>query len=294
VVVLLPDNRGADISLHGGAWVVKSALDLARDHGFDVVEPTSIPLPEEATDGQTPIEREVLAHLPLARTELAVRVLLAQTAAWDRLLKQIQDRAIESERLQKILDDRSMRYLLTPPRAAIVGAANVGKSTLANQLFAQERSITADLPGTTLDWVGEIANIDGLAVMLVDTPGMRETDDAIEKTAIERSQTEVKQADLVVLVLDVSMPLEREQSVLLAQYPHAIRVLNKSDRTAAWGSQRVDGLPTIATTGQGIADLRDAIVEHFGCQEMNLNRPRVWTDRQRAFLEGIQRSATDC
>src|SRR5436309_548087 len=78
VVVLLPQQRGADISLHGGAWVVKSALTLARDHGFAVAEPTSIPLPEGATEGQTPMEREVLAHLPLARTELAVRVLLGQ------------------------------------------------------------------------------------------------------------------------------------------------------------------------------------------------------------------------
>ena len=219
-----------------------------------VVESKSIPLPDEAADGQTLIESEVLAHLPLARTELAVRVLLAQPAAWDRLLKQIEDRAIEREQLKAIVDDPSLRYLLNPPRVAIVGAANVGKSTLANQLFAQERSITADLPGTTRDWVGEIANIDGLAVLLVDTPGIRETHDAIEKTAIERSQVEVKQADLVVLVLDVSMPLEPEQAPLINALPKAIRVLNKSDRVSTWG-KAIAGIPTVGTTGEGVDEL---------------------------------------
>src|SRR5947209_2511557 len=196
VVVLLPDQRGADINLHGGTWVVKSALDLAHDHGFAVAEATSIPLPEEATDGQTQIETEVLSHLPQARTELAVRALLAQPAAWDHLLKQIHDRTIKAEELDAIVRDRSMHHLLHPPRVAIIGAPNVGKSTLANQLFAQERSITADLPGTTRDWVGEIANIDGLPVLLVDTPGLRSTQDQIELEAIERSRGQIERAEL--------------------------------------------------------------------------------------------------
>src|SRR5260370_980944 len=81
-------------------------------------------------------------------------------------------------------------------RRAVAGLPNVGKSTVANQLFAEERSITADVAGTTRDWVGEIANIDGLAVVLVDTPGIREASDPIEKVVIERSDTELRGADL--------------------------------------------------------------------------------------------------
>src|SRR5206468_1554210 len=132
-----------------------------------------LPLTDDAVDAQTQFEREMLAHLPLARTELAVRTLLAQPAAWQREKCKTM--------LSAILGDVALHHLLHPPRVAIIGSANVGKSTIANQLFGQERSITADLEGTTRDWVGEIANIDGLAVMLIDTPGIRQTSDAIER-----------------------------------------------------------------------------------------------------------------
>src|SRR5205814_10504480 len=126
----------------------------------------------------------------------ALRTLLAQPRAWKGV---IDDQNLGRHELERIASDKTLHYLLHPPRVAIVGAPNVGKSTLANQLFAQERSITADLPGTTRDWVGEIANLDGLVVQLVDTPGIRDTSDAIERQAIDRSRHQIEQADLVVL-----------------------------------------------------------------------------------------------
>src|SRR5690606_3480586 len=103
--------------------------------------------------------------------------------------------------LRRMLDDASLRNLLRLPRVAIIGTPNVGKSTLANQLFAQERSITADLPGTTRDWIGEIANIDGLAVMLVDTPGQGQPRDPVEAAAVDASIHQIDASDLIVLVL---------------------------------------------------------------------------------------------
>ena len=136
--------------------------------------------------------------------------------------------------IDAILNDRSLHWLLHPPRVAIVGAANVGKSTLANRLFAQERSITADIPGTTRDWVGEMANLDGLAVQLVDTPGIRQTEDAIEREAIQRSEPQIRRADLVILVLDASRPLAADQAPLLDRFPDSLRVINKVDATPAW------------------------------------------------------------
>ena len=126
--------------------------------------------------------------------------------------------------------DVSLDRLLGLPRVAIAGAANVGKSTLANQLFAQERSITADRAGTTRDWVGDVANVDGLAVMLLDTPGLRATGDPIERTAIARSRPQIEAADLVLLVLDAARPLEPEQRPLLDAFPDALRIANKADR----------------------------------------------------------------
>jgi tRNA modification GTPase len=189
--------------------------------------------------------------------------------------------------IEHILSDRSLWWLLHPPRVAIVGAPNAGKSTLANQLFAQERSITADLPGTTRDWVGEIANIDGLAVMLIDTPGQRETSDQIESEAIRRSAAQIETADLVLLVLDASRPLEPQQSPLLLRHPQAIRVINKIDKSATWDWSSIDGIATIATSGHGTSELRSAIQRHFGCHQLEIDRPRCWTERQRQELRRI-------
>ena len=146
-------------------------------------------------------------------------------------------------------DDRSLWFLLHPPQVAIVGAANVGKSTLANQLFAQERSITADIPGTTRDWVGEIANLDGLPVMLIDTPGIRATDDAIEQQAIATSGAIITASELIVLVLDASRPLVGEQRALIERWPDAVRVINQVDRAHQWDVSSISSINTIATQG---------------------------------------------
>jgi small GTP-binding protein len=253
VVVLDDDGRSADINLHGGPWVVESVLNLLRREGFEVIASTGDVMPEDAVDADDPLWRDVLAHLPLARTEQALRVLLAQPAAW-------------ASGARSSADDERLWWLLHPPRVAIVGLPNVGKSTLANQLFAQERSITADLPGTTRDWVGEMANIDGLAVVLVDTPGMREASDPIERTAIQRSGAEVQRADLVVLVLDASQPVEAEAQRLIDAYPNAIRVWNKADLAAG---APLEGLSIIATRGVGIDALRSEIRKRFGLEMLD-------------------------
>jgi tRNA modification GTPase len=284
VVVLAPNEGSADVNLHGGPWVVRSVLELARREGFEVRERPDLPLPPEAVDGRTELEQEVLAHLPMARTELALRGLLVQEQAWELFLKSPQ--AEQRAEAQAMLLDCGLWWLLHPPRVAIAGAPNVGKSTLANQLFAQERSITADVPGTTRDWVGEVANIDGLAVVLVDTPGIRQTSDPIEAAAIERSGGELRTADLVLLVLDGSRPLGLEQAELLRQFPSAIRVINKCDLPAAWNQREIDGVQIVATSGAGVNALRESIKRHFGVAARG-GAARWWTERQRQTLETL-------
>jgi small GTP-binding protein len=289
VVVLGDEGKWADINIHGGPWVVRLVLDLARRQGFAPIECGTLPLPAQALDASTSLEREVLSHLPLARTTEAIRALLGQDKAWRALADTALPPDSKRQRLEAILADPSLHWMLHPPRVAIVGAPNVGKSTLANQLFAQERSITADLPGTTRDWVGEIANIDGLAVMLVDTPGLGQASDEVELQAVKHSRPEVAAADLVVLVLDASLPLA-EHSRLLERFARAIVVLNKCDREEAAHSPLLHKqecpalLRTAATTGLGVAELRAAIRRHFGCADLHVPRPGIWTDRQRRII----------
>jgi len=255
-----------DLNVHGGVWVLESVLDLARREGFELVDDAL-----EMMDGETILEKEVMAGLALTGTELGIRALLAQVEAW--------------KNFKPDANDRSLWWLLHPPRVAIVGVANVGKSTLANQLFAQERSITADVPGTTRDWVGEMANLDGLMVMLVDTPGVRGTEDEIEREAIERSGAEVGRADLVIVVLDPTQEA-REQIELGRKYAGGIVVANKKDRPAAWevGEYFKAAIGTVATRGEGVEELKREIRRRFGVENMDLKRARWWTERQRREL----------
>jgi small GTP-binding protein len=272
VIVVHENGETADINLHGGPWVVASTLELLKRNGFEVVE--------QDVEGETTLEQEMLAALPLARTEAALRMLLAQPAAWKDFLAG----KPSPEALRAIMDDRCLWNLLHPPRVAIVGAPNVGKSTLANQLFAQQRSITADLPGTTRDYIGEIANIDGLPVVLIDTPGIRDSSDTIEREAIARAGREIESADLLLVVRE---PFRQrgEEVERFERADHALLVMNKLDvlREAGMGMGLIACF-TSATTGEGIDDLRDRIRDFFGCDDLNPARPRWWTARQRDIL----------
>jgi small GTP-binding protein len=213
----------------------------------------------------------MLAWLPLAQTREAIRLLLAQPQAWRRLREEGDPVAIA--RARRV---RSLWWMLRVPRVAIIGPANVGKSTIANQLFAQERSITADMPGTTRDWVGEIANLDGLPVLLLDTPGLRASDDPIEQQAISRSQQQVDQADLVVIVLDATQPPDDAQRELIGHYPRAVLVINKTDQPPAWDVSSIKAIRTVATRGAGIDALRSAIAARFDCAAVDFTQAQCW------------------
>jgi small GTP-binding protein len=265
--VVVKSGEFVDLNVHGGVWVVKTVLELARREGFEIVEEGL-----EMMDGESVLEKEVMAALPLAGTELGIAALLGQGEAWKNSRADV--------------NDRGLWWLLHPPRVAIVGVANVGKSTLANQLFARERSIVADVPGTTRDWVGEMANLDGLMVMLVDTPGVRGTEDVIEREAIQRSGEEVGRADLVVVVVDATQDA-RGQVELAGKYVGAIVVANKKDRAGVWEvAQYFKGaIGMVATKGEGVEELKRQIRKRFGVEKMDLKRARWWTERQREELE---------
>lgn len=284
IVVRLPDSGqpAADITLHGGAYIVDSFLALAASRGFAVSDRISPPVPLEAADGATIIDRELAAHLPLAMTELAVEILTAQPDNWLTLQHDTNAGAANTDRLRAILHDRALWRLLHPPRIAIIGVPNAGKSTLANTLFAQQRSLTADLPGTTRDWVGGLADLTGLAVHLIDTPGLRASVDSIEAEAIRRAQRVLRRAHALLLLLDPTQPAA-PQEALIRRYPAALLVSNKTDRPAQW-QPPTPAIKIVATTGDGIDALRTALRRKLGCDELDPWTPRWWTRRQRRWL----------
>ena len=178
---------------------------------------------------------------------------------------------------------------------AIVGRPNVGKSSLFNRLIERERAIVTATPGTTRDLVTETVAIGGIPVKLVDTAGIRRALDEAESIGIQKSMEALADADLVLVVLDTSQPRNDEDERLLSRVERrtAIVVENKADldgsalvnpglkkrqehdfsraakspentdfETASAAEKRILCLRTSALTGQGIAELRAAILEH--------------------------------
>ncbi len=152
---------------------------------------------------------------------------------------------------------------------AIVGRPNAGKSSLFNRLAERDRAIVTASPGTTRDLVTESVSIGGIPVKLVDTAGLRDAHDEAESLGIEKSREALAEADLVLLVLDATQPVNEEETSLLRllQERTAIVVSNKAD-LVMWpveseGARLDGGIATVATsalTGTGIAELRECIL----------------------------------
>jgi tRNA modification GTPase len=187
-------------------------------------------------------------------------------------------------------------------RTAIIGKPNVGKSSLLNALLMRERAIVSELPGTTRDTVEELIEIGGVPLRLVDTAGLRQGADPVERLGIERSKQAMEAADLVLAVFDGTRPLDEEDEVVLAGLgaDHAILVANKCDLTdrpvvgpfmeavhharpdvAAWSVCSVSAL-----TGTGIDVLR-ALVEArvVGEDGLQLDQPFLANERQRTLVQ---------
>ena len=151
---------------------------------------------------------------------------------------------------------------------AIVGRPNVGKSSLFNRLVERERAIVTATPGTTRDLVTETVSLGGIPIHLVDTAGIRRALDEAESIGIRKSLEALADADLVLVVLDASQPISPEDTTLLSQVEQraAIVVHNKADLAPASTSPPSnDDKPTLQTsavTGQGIPELREAILQH--------------------------------
>ncbi|MES1260797.1 MAG: tRNA uridine-5-carboxymethylaminomethyl(34) synthesis GTPase MnmE [Acidobacteriota bacterium] len=164
---------------------------------------------------------------------------------------------------------------------AIVGPPNAGKSSLFNCLLQQDRAIVTAIPGTTRDLVSETMDFSGIPVRLVDTAGIRETGEEIEKLGIERSFQAMSDADLTMVVLDGSAEMDTEANALLHRargLGRSLVVLNKSDLSGYQGNQ--EAIRVSALTGEGISDLREAVLDQLA--------PRGEIELQGGFITSIR------
>lgn len=166
---------------------------------------------------------------------------------------------------------------------SIIGRPNVGKSSLLNHLIHEDKAIVTDVPGTTRDVLEEYVNVRGVPLKLIDTAGIRDTEDKVEKIGVDRSKKAIDSSDLVLLVLNVSEPLTDEDRTLinLTAAKQRIVVLNKTDLTPKIDlvelRQLVGTSPIISTSAiqaSGLEDLEEIIAHMF-------------------FNEGIENSQND-
>lgn len=148
---------------------------------------------------------------------------------------------------------------------AIIGRPNVGKSSLFNRLLEQDRAIVTEIPGTTRDLVSETASIEGIPVRFVDTAGIRESEDLVERLGIERSRQVMADADVTVVVVDASLQLTDQDHKLLDIASRQGRCLvagNKCD-LGVQAELPAQAVQVSALTSAGIGDLRKAILDRI-------------------------------
>ncbi|HHJ7347189.1 TPA: tRNA uridine-5-carboxymethylaminomethyl(34) synthesis GTPase MnmE, partial [Streptococcus pyogenes] len=150
---------------------------------------------------------------------------------------------------------------------AIIGRPNVGKSSLLNNLLREDKAIVTDIAGTTRDVIEEYVNIKGVPLKLVDTAGIRETDDLVEQIGVERSKKALQEADLVLLVLNASEKLTDQDRALLnlSQDSNRIILLNKTDLEQKIELEQLpdDYIPISVLTNQNINLIEDRINQLF-------------------------------
>ena len=284
-----------EISAHGSPVVLRQIVATAMASGSRLAEPGEFTLRAFLNGRIDLVQAEAVADLIDAVTPLQARAafdqlegtLTGQIASIDAALFDLTAkleasldfpdegyhfleagetgaalRAIERTIAALLCEVRRGRLIREGARVAIAGKPNVGKSSLFNALLGAGRAIVTSIPGTTRDLVSDTVDIEGLRIDLVDTAGVRTTSDEVEIEGVSRARQAWANADLVLLVVDRSCPIDEADKDLLhetADVPRLV-VATKSDLPPAW--RDADDLQAIAVsskTGIGLDGLRSAI-----------------------------------
>ena len=295
-----------EINCHGGLVSVNRVLELVLAAGAKLAEPGEF-TKRAFLNGRIDLSQaEAVMDLIRAKTDRAMNVALGQMEGrLSKLVEDLRQQIVETvahvevnidypeyddveEMTHKMLIEKAehikqeLELLLQTSQqgkilreglsTVIIGRPNVGKSSLLNSLVQENKAIVTDIPGTTRDVIEEYVSIRGVPLRLVDTAGIRETEDIVERIGVERSRQVLKEADLILLVLNSSEPFTHEDKQLFAAVEgmDVIVIANKTDLPQELDLdevRKVSHIHPIVTTSlleeEGIADLEEMIAKLF-------------------------------
>lgn len=189
-----------------------------------------------------------------------------------------------TESLQKLVNGAKYgRIVSNGINVAIVGKPNVGKSSILNHLLDEKKAIVTDVAGTTRDIVEGVISLNGIEVKLIDTAGIHDTDDIVEKIGVEKSEEALKSADVVLLVLDGSRELDEDDNKLLEYSKETNRIIfiNKSDKDIKLDVSSLDNVIYGNTVSEnGLDILKDRLIEMFNINDINKDLTYLSNARQ--------------
>lgn len=196
--------------------------------------------------------------------------------------------------IEDILENsRNSSLIRSGVNVAIVGKTNVGKSSLLNALLGEERAIVTNIEGTTRDTIKEKIFVDGITINLIDTAGLRESEDIVEKIGIEKTNNEIKNADIVLVVLDLSRDLTQEEIELLESIknrPHII-VGNKSDIKNK--KFDFDYIEISAKNNENVDEIKKQIIEKTISGKIDFSKLVLTNERHIAILKNAKSKILD-
>ncbi|EUJ17473.1 tRNA uridine-5-carboxymethylaminomethyl(34) synthesis GTPase MnmE [Listeria aquatica] len=301
-----------EINCHGGIVAVNRVLQLLLRSGARLAEPGEF-TKRAFLNGRIDLSQaEAVMDLIRAKTDRAMGVALKQMDGnLSRLIRNLRQEILDAlaqvevnidypeyddveEMTQRMLVEKTLlvkasvaqlletaqqgKILREGLATAIIGRPNVGKSSLLNQLIQEEKAIVTDIAGTTRDIIEEYVNVRGVPLRLIDTAGIRETEDIVEKIGVERSRKALQDADFILLMLNQNEPLTEEDRALFeaARNHHYVVVLNKTDLHREIDITQVQALagtnPVVETsmlTEGGITELEEAIKKLFFTGEID-------------------------
>ncbi len=324
-----------EIHSHGGIVVVRKILREVLRRGARLAEPGEFTMRAFLNGRIDLTQAEAINELIEAKSELSAKVALKQLeGALSKKIREIRDFILETrayveaavdfpeeeveiiergkvkerlfeavDRIEELLKTyREGRLIKEGIKVAIVGRPNVGKSSLLNALLQEERAIVTEIPGTTRDVIEETVTFRGLPLRLIDTAGIREAEDRVERIGIERSLKKLKEADVVLFLIDGSEGFTDEDREILGQIENrekVILVVNKKDLGLKFTCRDAESLgikrcvEISAKKGEGIEKLAELITELVMLEPEAVvggNEVVITSERHRELLERAKES----